>query len=313
MVEGSLWGSRVLGGTLGRVLIKDVEFLALTNSLYFVLSWWRVNSPSHEPVSVFGSEVVDSVLAIGHLAERKAAHGHIVIATLLVFLYLHRVVGDQVAVGARQSWHHAPSWCNRDLLTMPLLKHDTWSGACPVVNVISVSVVPPKNAGVHQSSRTVLEHFVHTWLVIHLAMRVCVAADRLVLTWHVDCHVAHDFAVFFVEVGLTWAMSPRERPVSRFTCLSRVESKRASMLVYEIGRSPRGTLVGAICCQLIDPLNCVCLAVQKAEGIVDLVGLSGITFGEVVFFACLMWAQMGFGLLRQLNTTRVASVILLRL
>ena len=60
------------------------------------------------------------------------------------------------------------------------------------------------------------------------------------------------------------------------------------MLVYEIGRSPRGTLVGAICCQLIDPLNCVCLAVQKAEGIVDLVGLSGITFGEVVFFACLM-------------------------
>jgi len=147
-------------------------------------------------------------------------------------------------------------------------------------------MVPLKNARVHESSRTVLEHFVHTWLVIHLAMRVCVAADRFVLTWHVHCHIAHDLAMLFVEVGLARAVSPRERPVSRFTCLSWMESKRASMLVYEIGRSSCGTLVGAICCQLIDLLSC--LAVQKAQGIVDLVGLSGITFDEVIFFACLM-------------------------
>ena len=178
--------------------------------------------------------------------------------------------------------------------------------------MISISIVPLKNGRVHESSRTVLEHFVHTWLVITLAMRVGVAADRLVLTLCVDCHIAHDLAVFFVEVGLTRAVSPGERPISRFTRLSWVESKRASMLVYEISRTSRRTLVGAICCELIDLLSC-CLAVQKAEGIVDLVGLSGITFGKVIFFACLMRAQIVFGLLRQLNTTTVASVILLRL
>ena len=125
---------------LWAIFVEDVELLAFTNTLNLVLGWrgelllellhhldtiWLLRDKLwvrsclvkltlacfiakllEEPVAIFRPEVVNPILAIGHLADGKLAHGDVRLLTGELADRDHEF-GDQITIGTWQSWHFA--------------------------------------------------------------------------------------------------------------------------------------------------------------------------------------------------------------
>ena len=99
-----------LGGLLrravGRVLVENVELLPSANSLDFILRGRRPilgPSASDNAIPVLWPEVVDPIVAVWDFTERKLANGNVLPGASFVFPNLDRVLGQQIAIRARQS------------------------------------------------------------------------------------------------------------------------------------------------------------------------------------------------------------------
>ena len=88
------------------ILVKDVEFLAFTNSLNLVLSRSGHLAQPYHAIPILRPQIVNAVLSIRDLTQREFSHCYVGVA--IVFLISPHCNGeflDQITVGSREARH----------------------------------------------------------------------------------------------------------------------------------------------------------------------------------------------------------------